>query len=57
MQSREGLSLEVVKEHFYFLFFIWIEFTVFIAPPFYDKLAEVPGIASGILKIDKNKKL
>ena len=57
MPSLKGLSLEVVKDPF---FKIRILFTLFIALPFcklsfYYKLAEVPGVARGILKIELRK--
>ena len=59
MPSHEGLSLEVVKDHFFNLDLI---FTLFIASPFcnlsfYYKLAEVPGVPRGILKIQFKQKL
>ena len=49
------LEFEGSKRPFFF-FLIGILFTLFIAPPccdlsFYFKLAEVPGVARGILKI------
>jgi len=48
-----GLSLEVVKDHFCFLFGFIIYFIHCHAPlfrnlSFYYKLAEVPGVARGI---------
>jgi len=59
MPSHKGLSLEVVKDHFFYLDLI----TLFIAPPIYNiffyykvhKLAEVPGVAGGILIIELKK--
>ena len=41
------------KRPFFVFFLVWIQFTLFIAPPFSNlsfnyKLAEVPGVARGI---------
>ena len=60
MTSQEGLSLEVVKDHF-LCFLFGVNLLLFIAPPFckfsyYYKLAEVPGGARGILKIESIQK-
>ena len=60
MSSHEGLSLEVVKDHFYTFF--KLKFNLFIAPKFcnlsfYYKLDEVPDVTHGILKIDLKQKL
>ena len=59
MPSHEGLNLEVVKTIFFNLDFIYFihslhrRFVIFL---FITKLAEVPGVACGILKIEFIKK-
>ena len=52
-----GLSLEVVKDQFFSFFYLDLIYFIYCtAVSFYYKLAEVPGVARGILKIELRQK-
>ena len=56
MSSHEGLSLEFVFLNLDFIFFIHsLHRRPFCNLSFYYKLAEVPGVACGILNIELKK--